>query len=375
MPEFQLFAKPAGPKCNLVCTYCYYLDKKNLYPKDDSFLMPEAILEKYIAQHIEASKEDIIHFSWHGGEPLLAGLPFFKKVVALQNKYKPSSQKIINGIQSNGTLITEEWCDFFSKNNFIVGLSLDGPKELHNMHRYAVNKTSSFQKSVQAFNLLQQYHISGEILCVVNADNVKYPLEVYGFFKELGAEYITFIPLVNPDSESNTGVSKNSVPSKAYGEFLCTIFDEWLEHDIGKLKIQIFEEAARTAFNQDHTLCVFKETCGGVPVIEHNGDFYSCDHYVDKKHLVGNISNATVRKLLDSDKQKTFGQEKLDKLPNYCISCEFRKMCNGGCPKNRIMHTPDGEAGLNYLCDGYKLFFSHCKPFINAIAEEWHQNK
>jgi uncharacterized protein len=375
MPQFQIFAKPVGPICNLACSYCYYLNKKSLYPKDQQFFMPDDILGKYIAQHIEASTEPIINFSWHGGEPLLAGLQFYKKVVELQNKYKSSSQKVINGIQTNGILINDEWCDFLSKKNFIVGLSLDGPEELHNINRFSVNNASSFQRTFQAFKLLQEYNIICEILCVVNADNVKYPLEVYRFFKQLGVEYITFLPLVVPDPQSFSRVSKHSVASRNFGIFLNIIFDEWLEYDIGKVKIQIFEEAARTAFKQDHTLCIFKETCGGVPVVEHNGDFYSCDHYVDKDHYLGNITSIKLSELLDSNIQKEFGLEKLKKLPNFCISCEFRNMCNGGCPKNRILNTPDGEPELNYLCEGYKLFFSHCKPFIDSISKEWHQNK
>src|SRR5450759_128953 len=287
--EFQIFVKPVGPVCNLSCRYCYYLGKKSLYPGTDHFLMADDILEKYIIQHIKATTDNIINFSWHGGEPLLAGLDFFRKVVKLQCKHQPSGSKIVNGIQTNGTLLDDDWCSFLAAEGFIVGISIDGPGDLHNNYRRTREDGTTLQQVIRGYELLQKHGVLPEILCVVNADNVKYPLIIYNFFKHLRVRYITFLPLVEPQTNSLTGASRNSVPSEEFGVFLSAVFDEWVEKDIGKLKIQIFEEAVRTAFNQEHTLCIFKVNCGGVPVVEHNGDFYSCDHYVDSGHLLGNI--------------------------------------------------------------------------------------
>lgn len=369
--EFQVFVKPVGPVCNLRCQYCYYLDKNGIYPDSDHFLMTDDILEKYIVQHIQASKENVINFTWHGGEPLLAGIDFYRKILNLQSALKPAGKTIMNGIQTNGTLIDEEWCRFLAKEGFIVGISIDGPGNLHNKYRRTRVDRPTFHKVIRGYELLKKHNIIPEILCVVNAENVKYPLIIYNFFKNLGAKYITFLPLVEPEPDSSTGVSRKSVPSEEFGHFLSVIFDDWVEKDIGEIKIQIFEEAARTAFNQEHTLCIFKKECGGVPVVEHNGDFYSCDHYVNKDHLLGNIRDHSVAYYLESDKQKSFGKAKSVTLPRYCVECEVRSMCNGECPKNRFTLAPDGETGLNYLCNGYRYFFNHCLPFVEAIADEW----
>jgi uncharacterized protein len=333
--------------------------------------MNDDLLEKYIVQHIEASTEESISFSWHGGEPLLAGIETFRKIVALQNKYKPEKRTIANGIQTNGTLIDEEWALFLSAEEFAVGLSIDGPWNLHNRYRKMKDGRPTLHHSLRGFEILRDYGILCEILCVVHAGNVRYPLVVYNFFKQMGAKYITFLPLVEKKPGTASGVSRASVPSSEFGSFLSLIFDEWVEKDIGLVKIQIFEEAIRPAFNQAHTLCIFKEKCGGVPVIELNGDFYSCDHYVDKDHRVGNINNGFISDFIDSDKQMAFGEAKLKSLPRYCIECTVRSMCNGECPKNRFISSPDGESGLNYLCSGYKAFFTHCSPFAEAIASVW----
>jgi len=266
-------------------------------------------------------------------------------------------------------------CTSYHPEGFTVGLSLDGPGELHNINRRSKGDNNSFLNVLRGFELLQMYSIQPEILCVVSADNVKYPLKIYNFFKELKAEFISFLPLVENDPASFTVVSKSSVPSKEFGIFLSAIFDKWVEKDIGKVKVQIFEEACRLAFNQDHTLCIFKPECGGVPVVEHNGDFYSCDHFVDNNHLLGNLSDHSLSYYLDCVRQQEFGKAKLLKLPKYCIDCEVKPMCNGECPKNRFILTPDGESGLNYLCSGYKHFFNHCSPFVEAISEVWKNQK
>ena len=224
---------------------------------------------------------------------------------------------------------------------------------------------------MHGYDLLQQYGVPCEILCVVNSQNVQYPLQVYRFIKQINARYVTFLPLVEPQSDAEGGVSSRTVPAEAWGDFLCIIFDEWMSQDIGRIKVQIFEEAARTAFGQKHSLCIFRKTCGDIPVIEHNGDFFSCDHFVDAEHHLGNIIETPLGELLESPAQRAFGQAKLDTLPRYCQACDVRAMCNGGCPKNRFLMTPDGEVGLNYLCAGYKSFFTHCRPFIAEIAALW----
>jgi len=373
--DFQVFAKPVGSICNLGCRYCYYLKKESLYPEEESFCMPDVILEEYIVQHIEASAEPIIRFSWHGGEPTILGLDYFRKIIAIQRKYQPSSQRIVNGMQTNGTLLDEDWCRFLADEGFFVGLSLDGPQEMHDRHRLTKGGRPTFDQTIRGYELLRQHQVSTDILCVVNADNVRYSSEVYRFFKQIKASYVSFLPMVNPQPETRSGVNALTVPADAWGDFLCTIFDEWKSQDIGQIKIQIFEEAARTAFGQEHSLCIFRPVCGDIPVVEHNGDFYSCDHFVDEKHHLGNIIETPFIELLESPAQRAFGKAKLDSLPRYCRECEVKAMCNGECPKNRFVQTPEGEGGLNYLCTGYKRFFTLCQPFVDEVAAEWRRQK
>ncbi|MBC8498186.1 anaerobic sulfatase maturase [Candidatus Bathyarchaeota archaeon] len=369
--EFQVFVKPIGSICNLDCQYCYYLKKEHLYPEGESFRMPDDILEAYIAQHIDASPETVIRFSWHGGEPTVLGLDYFRKIVALQRKHKPPNRRITNGIQTNGTLLDEDWCRFLAKEGFAVGLSLDGPQEMHNRHRVTKDQKPTHEQTMLGYKLLHKHGVYTEILCVVNSHNVRFPLQVYRFFKQINAQYITFLPMVEPQPDAKGGVCHITVPAEAWGTFLCTVFDEWRDKDIRKVKVQIFEEATRTAFNQEHSLCIFRPTCGDIPVVEHNGDFYSCDHYVDVEHCLGNIEETPLVELLESPAQRAFGKAKFETLPRYCLECEVRSMCNGGCPKNRFLNTPDGEPGLNYLCAGYKRFFTHCQPFVSEVAALW----
>jgi uncharacterized protein len=371
--EFQVFVKPIGSICNLDCHYCYYLKKEHLYPDGESFRMPDEILEEYIVQHIDASPETAIRFSWHGGEPTVLGLDYFRKIVALQRKHRPPNRRIANGIQTNGILLDEDWCRFLASEGFAVGLSLDGPRKMHDRFRVTKDQKPTHEQTMRGYRLLQEHRVYTDILCVVNAHNVRFPLQVYRFFKQINAQYITFLPMVEPQPDAKGGVSHISVPSEAWGTFLCTIFDEWRDQDIGEVKVQIFEEAARTAFNQEHSLCIFRPTCGDIPVVEHNGDFYSCDHFVDVEHCLGNIKEIPLVELLESPAQRAFGEAKLEALPRYCRECEVRAMCNGECPKNRFLKTPDGEPGLNYLCAGYKRFFTHCQPFVSEVAALWSQ--
>lgn len=369
--SFQIFVKPAGAACNLACHYCYYLEKEGLYSKNESFRMSGDILEKYIAQHINTCPDSVIRFSWHGGEPTLMGLKYFHKIVEIQHRYRQPKKRIVNGIQTNGTLLNEEWCRFLAKEGFSVGLSLDGSREMHDKYRLTRDGKASHQQSLRGYHLLRKHGITPDILCVVNAYNVQHPIQVYRFFKEINARYIGFLPLVERQPAGENDVSRISVPAEAFGTFLSTIFDEWRERDIRQVKVQIFEEAARNAFEQEHELCIFRRTCGDVPVIELNGDFYSCDHFVDPAHHLGNIRDTPLIELLEHPELITFGRNKSDKLPRYCRTCEFLEMCNGECPKNRFIQTPDGEEGLNYLCAGYKRFFNHCRPFVKELATLW----
>jgi len=333
--------------------------------------MSEDILEEYIVQHIETSPDEIIRFSWHGGEPTILGVDFFRKVIALQRKHKPGRRFIVNGMQTNGTLLDDEWCRFLAAEGFAVGLSLDGPREMHNRCRVTRAGRPTFAQTICGYELLRRHGVSTDILCVVNAHNVRHPLEVYRFFKQIEAPYVTFLPLVGQHPGRSGGVSADTVPAEAWGFFLCAVFDEWLSGDIGRIKVQIFEEATRTAFGQEHSLCLFRPVCGDVPVLEHNGDFYSCDHFVDADHRLGNIRETALVELLESPAQTAFGQAKLKALPYLCRTCEVKEMCNGECPKNRFLRTPDGETGLNYLCAGYHRFFTHCRPFVTEVASEW----
>ena len=373
--EFQIFVKPAGPLCNLNCSYCYYIEKQHLYPKTEPFRMSVDLLELYISRHIDACREEVIRFSWHGGEPTILGLDYFRRIVELQKKYKPSNRQIINGIQTNGTVLDEQWCQFFAAENFSVGLSLDGPQEMHDRYRLTKDGKSTYEKTMRGYELLKQHEVYYDILCVVNSYSVKHPTEIYRFFKSIGAPYVSFLPMVERQADSESGVSDLTVPAEQWGVFLCTIFDEWVSGDIGRIKIQTFEEAARTAFGQEHSLCIFRPICGDIPVIEHNGDFFTCDHFVDVEHRIGNIRETSLVDLLESPAQRAFGRAKLEKLPRYCLDCEVRDMCNGECPKNRFLTTPDGEPGLNYLCAGYKRFFNHCRPFVSQVAAQWRRQK
>ena len=366
--EFQIFTKPVGAICNLDCHYCYYLKKQDLYPKGESFHMTDSLLEEYIVQHIEASPKPLISFSWHGGEPTILGLDYFRKIVSLQRKHKPLDRQIINGMQTNGTLLDEEWGRFLAAEGFSVGLSLDGPRELHDGYRVTKGQKPTHKQVMRGYKILMKHGVSCDLLCVVHDQNVHSPTAVYRFFKEIGGQYLSFLPLVE---RRENGVGKHTVPAEAYGSFLCTVFDEWVRYDIGKIMVQIFDEATRPACGMEHALCIFRETCGDVPVIEHNGDFYSCDHFVDPKYRLGNIRETPLVEMLEDPAQREFGQAKRDALPRYCRECEVLDLCNGGCPKDRFIRTPDGEEGLNYLCAGFKRFFTDSRPHLSKLASLW----
>ena len=369
--EFQVFVKPVGARCNLSCSYCYYLDKEHLGNGSPAACMNDEVLEIYIRQHIRASAGKEIFFSWHGGEPTLAGIGFFRKAVLYQERHRPSDRIILNGIQTNATLLTEEWGKFLKQEKFYAGISLDGPAWYHDLNRRGHNDMVTYQKVIRGLNIIRKHEIPFEILAVISDANVHAPLELYHFLKETGAPFITFLPLVEKGASGDQAVTSQSVRPSDFGNFLSAIFDEWLENDIGTVKVQIFEEALRAAFSQEHTLCIFREVCGGVPVVEMNGDFYPCDHYVTKDNRIGNISERSLAGMLDDPRQRTFGQNKRTSLPRYCLECEVLGMCNGECPKNRFVVAPTGEEGLNYLCEGYRHFFNHCRPFIDEVERLW----
>jgi uncharacterized protein len=369
--EFQVFAKPAGAACNLACRYCYYLEKEHLFPQTSSLKMGDELLEDYMLQVIRASDDPEIRFSWHGGEPTLLGIPYFEHIAVLQKKHLPRDRRVANNLQTNGILLDEAWGDFLARENFTVGLSMDGPAAFHDANRVTTAGSPSHERVLRAWRLLSQRGITTDILCTVHTANVFHPLDTYGYFKSIGARYIGFLPIVEKDPESKTGVSTRSVPARAFGEFLCAVFDQWKKEDIGKIIVQIFEEVTRTALGQEHSLCIFRKTCGQFPVVEHNGDFFSCDHFVDQEHRLGNIRQTPLVDLLESRFQLAFGQSKRRTLAVRCRTCSVLRFCNGGCPKDRFVASGDGKPPINYLCEGYKRFFTHCQSFVQALSREY----
>jgi len=364
--EFQVFVKPIGASCNLDCRYCYYLEKQQLYPKGAPLRMSDDLLERYIAQHIEACPVPTVLFSWHGGEPTLLGIDYFRRIVELQRRHRIPGREIVNDIQTNGTLLDGDWCRFLASEGFYVGLSLDGPAELHDAHRVTKGGNPTHAQAVNGLRLLQRFGIHCDVLCVVHAGNVDHPGAVYGFFKDAGIRHLVFIPLVMRTDDGAT--TPETVTAQAYGTFLCAILDEWIRTDIGRINVLNFEEAARPEQGAEHALCVHRRTCGELPVLEHDGSFYSCDHYVDRGHYLGNIREHSLVEVLESAAQRAFGQAKVDSLPRTCRQCDVLEYCNGGCPKDRFARTPDGEPGSNYLCAGYKRFFSHARPYMRRLA-------
>ena len=355
-------AKPTSAMCNLDCKYCFYSSKKELYSEED-FKMSDRVLEEYVYQYIGANENPEVTFAWQGGEPTLMGIDFFLKAIQFQEKYKKPGMQIFNTIQTNGTLLNEAWCEFFRKNNFLVGISIDGPQEFHDFYRKDKKGNSTFNRVIHGLRLMQKHGVEFNILATVNRVNADHPLEVYRFFKDqIKAKYIQFIPIVeveNKDSKEEFKVSEESVLPEQYGKFLSSIFDEWVKHDVGIIFVQIFDAALASWVNYPQSVCLFAPTCGTASIIEHNGDIYSCDHFVDLDHLLGNIMETPLEELMLSDKQYQFGQAKKDELPLQCIQCNLKFACQGACPKHRFCKDVNGKSGLNYLCPSYKEFFSH----------------
>jgi uncharacterized protein len=383
-------AKPTGAICNLDCEYCFFLSKDTLYP-GSKFQMADDTLEAYVRQVIESQRAPHVTIAWQGGEPTLMGLDFFRRANALARKYLRPGMTLEHTIQTNGTLLDDEWCDFLHENNFLVGLSMDGPQALHDTYR--VNKAGdpTFSHVMRAARMMQRHKVEFNVLCTVHDANVVHPLKVYRFFRdEVGTQYLQFIPIVEratPETieianagwgdrnrqrplytQNGSVVTERSVNPEQWGAFLISIFDEWVTHDVGDVFIQMFESALASWMGLPASLCIFGETCGNALALEHNGDLYSCDHFVEPRYRLGNIKEHQLLQLVASDQQRAFGNAKRDSLPRYCRECDVRFACNGECPRNRFLHSPDGEAGLNYLCAGYKAFFQHIDRPMKVMA-------
>lgn len=366
--------KPVGPICNLNCTYCYYVTKESLYPNSD-FHISDELLAAFTHQYIEAQQVPEVTFGWQGGEPLLMGLDFFRRAVELQSHCRPTDVQVINTLQTNGVLLDSEWCHFFQEHDFLVGLSLDGPREVHDTYRVDKGSKPSFDRVMAGIELLKKYGVKFNVLTTVHRANADYPLQVYRFLRdEVDTQFIQFIPIVQLSNDSGFQESKQvtelSVTGQRYGDFLIAIFDEWVRRDVGQVYVQIFDTALAAWSGQRPGLCIFEETCGLALVMEHNGDLYVCDHFVEPLYKLGNIQEKPLIELVSSEQQRQFGLDKRDTLPRYCRECEVRFICNGGCPKNRTLITPNGEPGLNYLCAGYKAFFTHIDKPMRIMAEE-----
>jgi uncharacterized protein len=373
---FHLLAKPTGAICNLDCAYCFFLDKEAFYP-GSRFRMSDATLEQYIAQLIEAHAADNVTIAWQGGEPTLMGLDFFRRALAIAEQHRRPGMSFLHTIQTNGTLLNDDWCAFLKEHNFLVGISLDGPRALHDVYRVDKGGKPTFDKVLRGVRLLQKQGVEYNVLTTVNRVNGSYPLEVYRFLRdEVGATWMQFIPVVERINENGltlyqagTTVSDRSVLPDQFGRFLSVIFDEWIRRDVGEVYVQTFEAALRNWLGMESSgMCVFNATCGQGLALEHNGDLYSCDHFVEPDFLLGNIHDQPMIELVASPKQVKFGADKRDALPRYCRECDVRFACHGECPKNRFILTPDGEPGLNYLCAGFKEFFHHADFGMRLMA-------
>ncbi|MCJ7443090.1 MAG: anaerobic sulfatase maturase [Methanotrichaceae archaeon] len=387
---FHVMAKPAGSRCNFNCKYCFFLSKNKLYP-ESNFRMADDVLEAYIKQVIESQRSPEVTIAWQGGEPTLMGLDFFQRSIELVRKYARPGITPNFIIQTNGALLDKEWCNFLRNNRFLVGLSMDGPRELHDAYRRDKGGSPTFDRVMRAARLMQRYHVDFNILCTVHAANVQHPLEVYRFFRDvIKTQFIQFIPIVErvtPElldiankgwderqdrplyTQQGDMVTDRSVNLDLWGKFLIAIFDEWVRRDVGKVFVQIFESTLASWMGLPASLCIFAETCGDGLALEHNGDLYSCDHFVEPNYYLGNILHKHLIDLVASEDQRAFGRAKSECLPRYCCECDVRFACNGECPRNRFSLTPDGEPGLNYLCSGYKAFFNHIDRPMRIMAD------
>ncbi len=397
-PAFHVLAKPTGAICNLDCEYCFFLSKEMLYP-GDRFRMSHGLLESYIVQLLDAHRGPDVVIAWQGGEPTLMGLDFFRRSVELTEKHRKPHQRILHTIQTNGTRINKEWAAFFKEHQFLVGLSVDGPRQLHDAYRVDKQGRGSFDRVMAGYQHLLHAEVDVNVLCTVHAANQEHPLEVYRFFRdEMKVRFIQFIPIVERATttmlplanlgwgsqagekrplylQAGHSVTNRSVNPEAFGRFLIAVFDEWVRRDVGDVFVQHFDVSLANWHGEPPGLCIFSETCGLAVALEHNGDLYSCDHYVEPGYLLGNIADSPMSDLVASPTQVAFGQAKRDTLPRYCRECDVRFACHGGCPKDRFTKTPDGEDGLNYLCPGYKAFFQHIDRPMRTMSHLLRQGR
>ncbi len=364
---YHVMLKPRGAICDLDCEYCYYLKKEELYA-GSSFRMTDEVMEAFTKQYIESQLSPEIVFGWQGGEPTLMGLDFYRRAVQYQRKYAKPGVHILNTLQTNGVSLDDAWCTFFRENGFLIGISVDGPAPLHDAYRVDKAAKPTHGRVMAGLDLMKKHGVEYNVLTTVHAANVDHPLEVYRYLRdEVGSTFMQFIPIVEREGES--GTTNRSVTGRGYGKFLVTIFDQWVRRDVGNVFVQIFDVALSAWTGQRAGLCIFEETCGRALAMEHTGDLYSCDHFVEPEHLLGNVLRTDLPVLVDGARQRDFGAAKKDTLPQYCLDCEVRFVCNGGCPKNRFIKTPHGEAGLNYLCQGYRTFFNHIDPAMKYMVE------
>ena len=374
--------KPAGAHCNLACKYCYYLEKNNLYQNTPRHLMSDEMLEQFTREYIEAQTMPQVLFTWHGGEPLMRSIDFYKKALALQKKYAHGKQ-IDNVIQTNGTLLTDEWCEFFAQNHWLVGISIDGPQEYHDHYRVTPAGKPSWEKVMQGISLLKKHRVEWNAMAVVNAYNAEHPLEFYHFFRDNGCQYLQFTPIVERLTEHEDGrtlasladdreipLADASVTPQQWGNFLCTIFDDWVRHDVGKTFVEIFDCTLANWMGVLPGICAYSKECGHAGVMEHNGDVYSCDHFVFPEYKLGNIREQSLIDMLYGEKQQAFSRLKHTSLPRQCKECEMEFACHGECPKNRFEKDKYGEPGLNYLCQGYYQYYTHVAPYMDFMKRE-----
>lgn len=374
--------KPAGAHCNLACKYCYYLEKNKLYPTAQRHLMSDEMLEQFTREYIEAQTMNQVLFTWHGGEPLLRSIDFYRKALSLQQKYA-GGRRIDNVIQTNGTLLTDEWCEFFAQNHWLVGISIDGPQPDHDHYRLTAAGKPSWQKVMQGIKLLKKHGLEWNAMAVVNAYNANHPLEFYRFFKENGCQFLQFTPIVERLTRHEDGrtlasladkdeisLSEASVAPEQWGYFLCAIFDEWVRKDVGKIFVEIFDCTLANWMGISPGICAYSKECGHAGVMEHNGDVYSCDHFVFPEYKLGNIRDHSLIDMLYGEQQQEFSRLKHSSLPRQCKECDMEFACHGECPKNRFMKDKYGDSGLNYLCPGYYHYYQHVAPYMDYMKQE-----
>lgn len=374
--------KPAGAHCNLACKYCYYLEKNKLYPTAQRHLMSDEMLEQFTREYIEAQTMNQVLFTWHGGEPLLRSIDFYRKALSLQQKYA-GGKRIDNVIQTNGTLLTDEWCEFFAQNHWLVGISIDGPQPDHDHYRLTAAGKPSWKKVMQGIKLLKKHGVEWNAMAVVNAYNANHPLEFYRFFKENGCQFLQFTPIVERQTRHEDGrtlasladkdeisLSEASVAPEQWGYFLCAIFDEWVRKDVGKIFVEIFDCTLANWMGISPGICAYSKECGHAGVMEHNGDVYSCDHFVFPEYKLGNIRDHSLIDMLYGEQQQEFSRLKHSSLPRQCKECDMEFACHGECPKNRFMKDKYGDSGLNYLCPGYYHYYQHVAPYMDYMKQE-----